>query len=249
MIARALLGLALLAAPAAARAESLVSALSDEAVEINSSFTGSRIVVFGAIEHAPADSDDYEVAIVVSGPPQDIVARQKGRVFGVWANRDTREFDDVPSYYVVHFSENLSRQASLERLEQYRLGIDNLPFVRESAGNAVTADFAEAVVRIKNGRGLYMERPNAVEFLGSHVFRTTFFLPANVPTGQYTVAVYVFRNETFLAGQTQSLIVEKSGTNDEIARFSENQPLVYGLATVALSLFTGWLGGVVFRRG
>ncbi len=248
MIGRALMLVALLLSAPAARAEGLVSTLSDEAVEINSSFAGSRIVVFGAVEGAPPAASDYEVAVVVAGPPQDLVARRKSRLFGIWANRDSREFDDVPSYYVVHFSENLSREASMERLEQFRLGIRNLPFVQEVAASRASTDFADAVLRLKEARGLYVERPAAVEFLSPQVFRTTFFLPANVPTGEYRIAVYLFRNEAFLAGQTQTLVVEKSGLNDQIAQFSEDQPLVYGLVTVVLALFTGWLAGVIFRR-
>ena len=59
---------ALRAAPAAGLAESLVSTLSDDAVEITSNFTGEQIVVFGAVRGVPEGNPGYEVAVVVQGP-------------------------------------------------------------------------------------------------------------------------------------------------------------------------------------
>ena len=45
---------------------------------------------------------------MVQGPDQDVVVRRKERLLGIWANRASREFDRVPSYYVMHLSENFS---------------------------------------------------------------------------------------------------------------------------------------------
>ena len=87
-----------------------------------------------------------------------------------------------------------------------------------------------------------------MEFLAPNVFRTTFFLPSDIPTGEYRVSVYLFRDETFLAGQTQTLTIEKGGFSERIARAAIDFPLPYGLVCVALALFTGWFAGVIFRR-
>lgn len=229
-------------------AESLISTLSENAVEITSSFTGERIVVFGAVRGVPADDTAYEVAIVVQGPSQDVVVRQKRRVLGVWANRESREFEDVPSYYVMHLSENFSATLTPADLVQYRLGVPSLPFVQQAQGDATAEHFASALIGLKSARGLYAERKREVKLLAPNVFRTTFFLPSDIPTGEYRVSVYLFRGATFLAGQTQKLSIEKGGYSDRIARASIDYPLFYGLACVALALFTGWLAGVIFRR-
>ena len=60
----------------------------------------------------PEPEAEYEVAVVVQGPPQDFVARRKARVLGVWINREAEEFFHVPSYYVVHLSENYDSVAT-----------------------------------------------------------------------------------------------------------------------------------------
>jgi uncharacterized protein (TIGR02186 family) len=241
----ALLWLAALFGPA--QTEELVSTLSDGEIEITSNFTGSRIVVFGAVLD-PTPGAAYEVAVVVQGPPQDLVARRKDRVLGVWINREAEEFFHVPSYYVVHLSENYDLAAAPEQRARYRLGLANLPFVR----NAYTPDaaaFAQALIGIQSERGLFVARRDAIEFLASNVFRTTFYLPATIPTGLYHVSVYVFRRGALLAAEVQSLVIEKSGYSDRIARFAQDQPLAYGLVTVALAMMTGWIASIVFRRG
>lgn len=230
-------------------AEELVSVLSDEEVEIRSDFVGSRIVVFGAITKKGGISEDpnYEVAVVVEGPQTDVVARKKDRVFGLWINADARRFYSVPTYYVVHLSENYSAVASEEQLRQYRLGLKNLNFYR-SAYDGDAAAFADALIDIRRAQGLFAERPAAVGFLAPNVFRTTFRLPSVVPVGTYRVSVYLFRNEILVAAKVQNLKVAKRGFSDRIATFAAGQGLYYGLGVLVIALFTGWLAGLIFRR-
>jgi len=115
-------------------------------------------------------------------------------------------------------------------------------------GDATAERFATALIGIKSAQGLFAERKREVKFLAPNVFRTTFFLPSDIPTGEYRVSVYLFRGQTFLAGQTQMLTIEKGGYSEQIARASIDHPLPYGLAAVALAVFVGWLAGVIFRR-
>ena len=239
----------LLLAPQLAGAESLVSSLSDEAVEITSSFTGSRIVVFGVVrdEAERLGEADYEIAIVVQGPEAEIVARRKDRIFGLWINAASQDFFKVPSYYVVHMSKNFSLAASEKLVAQYKLGLENLNFVR-SAYSPQARGFADAVIEIRKREGLFAERPDAVTFLAPNVFRTRFFLPAIIPVGTYRVSVFLFRDEKLLAARTQNLEISKTGISDTIARFAKTQGVLYGIMTVGLALFVGWFAGVIFRR-
>ena len=76
---RALLAmLLLLAAPA--RAEDLVSGISQDIIQITSNYTGTNIVVFGAIEQAQ-NAQGRNIVVVVRGPiVARIVAAQAQRV-------------------------------------------------------------------------------------------------------------------------------------------------------------------------
>ena len=231
-----------------AAAESLIATLSDDDVQITSNFTGEQIVVFGAVRGGPEGDPGYEVAIVVQGPDQDLIVRRKERLLGIWANRTSREFDRVPSYYVMHLSQNFTSALDPDQFGPYRLGVRSLPFLQSAAGERISRGFAEAVVHLKTSQRLFEERVGEVEFLAPNVFRTNFFLPSEIPTGEYRVSVYLFRNQSFLAGQTEMLTVVKGGFSQRIAAIADEQPLVYGLVTVALAIFTGWLAGVIFRR-
>ena len=217
-------------------------------MRITSNFTGERIVVFGAVRGVPEEDQDYQVAVVAQGPPQDVTVRRKERLLGIWANRTSRAFEGVPSYYVMHLSDNFSATIDRSQLDQYRLGITSLPFVQDAAAEGTAELFAEALIDLKGSHALYEEREEAVEFLAPNVFRTTFFLPSDIPTGEYRVSVYLFRDDTFLAGQAQTLTIAKAGFSERIARAAIEFPLPYGIVCVALALFTGWLAGLIFRR-
>lgn len=244
-----LFALAVFCLPLTAGAEELVSALSDEEIDIRSDFVGSRIVVFGAITRAGGISDDpnYEVAVVVEGPRRDVIARRKERRFGIWVNANSRQFYNVPSYYTVHLSQNYSAVASEEQLRQYRLGLHNLNFYR-SAYESDDKAFADALIELRQDQGMFNELPDAIGFLAPNVFKTNFQLPSVVPVGTYRVSVYLFRHEQLVAAQVQNLKIAKRGFSEEIANFADNRSLTYGLAVLSLAVFTGWLAGLLFRR-
>src|ERR1700742_1250526 len=99
MRALAILTLALLATPALAT-EDLVSGLSQDTVEITSNYTGTDIVVFGAIEH-PEDTGTNDVVVVVRGPDATMTVRKKDNVLGIWINRDQAKLVQMPAYYFL----------------------------------------------------------------------------------------------------------------------------------------------------
>ncbi|MEO0360663.1 MAG: TIGR02186 family protein, partial [Pseudomonadota bacterium] len=82
---------ALWAATASASAETteerVIAALSQNAVGITATFSGSEIFVFGAVERnrlADERDDGLDVVIAVTGPSEPVVLRKKDRRFGIW---------------------------------------------------------------------------------------------------------------------------------------------------------------------
>ena len=43
----------------------------------------------------------YDIVATVSGPRETLVVRRKDRMFGIWANADSRTFVEVPSYLAM----------------------------------------------------------------------------------------------------------------------------------------------------
>ncbi|MCX8230993.1 MAG: TIGR02186 family protein, partial [Alphaproteobacteria bacterium] len=97
-------------------AQSLVVDMSESSISITSSFTGKDIILFGAVD-MPSD-----IVVIVQGPREKMVVRRKGRVSGIWMNRRSVTFPDVPAYYAVASNRPLDEIASQTVRAQYRMG-------------------------------------------------------------------------------------------------------------------------------
>lgn len=245
---------ALAAGLGAARAERLTMALSTTDIQINAAFSGTPLTVFGVIERDDTSTlpleADYRVAVVVLGPRHSIVVRQKDRILGIWANREAQTIINPPSLYLLNTSVDLPNLASSAILDRLQLGFENIDFVyqgRATVNDPDVVDFRDAFLRLKQEARLYSENVG-VSFIGNLVFRTTALLPANLPTGDYTVIAYLFSGNELIARDEERVSVTKTGFEATLASFARTQSLPYGIIIVAIALAIGWLGGVIFRR-
>jgi uncharacterized protein (TIGR02186 family) len=87
-----------------------------------------------------------------------------------------------------------------------------------------------------------------VTFLTPTVFRAAIPVPANVPTGNYSIDVKLFASGVPIASTTSALEVIKTGVEQYAADAARDRGLLYGLVTALMALFIGWFGSVVFRR-
>lgn len=243
------LGVFALAAPV--HAERMVVSLSAHRVLINPSFTGAEPVLFGVIERDAGSAtrrSGYDVVVTVTGPRQDVVTRQKDRVFGIWVNAKSRTFSDVPSYLAVLSNRPLASIASPETLQRLQIGITKLPMTTSSADEPGTEAFRAALVRLNREHDLYREETNAITFLTPNLFRTAIELPANAPIGNYEIDVKLFADGALLTRQTSAIEIVKVGFEQFVASAAREHGFAYGLATATLALLTGWAGSIVFRR-
>lgn len=240
MIGRAALALALLVAPAEASAAALAVTLSTDRVEISSSFTGTALTVFGAIEDGGIDMDNADIIVVLRGPPETVTTRRKERILGLWLNRSGATFADIPSFYAAHSTATLAEITDPAVLDGLKLGLDTL-LPRDD-------DFAAALLRLRQEGRLYVERAGAVERIGATAFRTDFGLPADVPVGDFDVMIYLFGEDGILDYAERSLVISKIGSEQLIHQASLDYPWLYAFAVVAIAIGAGWLGGVLFRR-
>lgn len=237
------------AAPTLAQARSglgdpLVVDLSDHLVAITSGFSGTNVLLFGAIE------DDGDVVVVVRGPAQTELIRRKERILGVWVNHAQAVVAEVPAYYRVAASRPLEKTAGPAVLARHRIGLDHLSMsVRRKDFGASDDDYRRALLRLKEGAGLYQAGAGTVSFVGNRLFRTEIALPANVPTGVYSVEVYLLRDGEVTSAQTTPLIVSKIGVGAQVFDFATHRAPLYGLAAVLLAAAAGWLAARVFRKG
>lgn len=241
---------------AAAHAEQLTIALSTGEINVDSTFSGETVTLFGVIGRDAATvsrNTDYEIAVVLRGPPQTVVERRKDRIVFVWVNSASETFVDAPSFYALDTSGALDEVATPPLLDRNQIGFDSIQFdYRDRAipNDPAAAEFREAFIRLKQKAGLYSEQPSGVTFIGGtdNVFQSAMWIPANAPDGQYTVDVYLFSGNALLAHEETRLEINKVGFERFMFAAAHEHVLLYGLACVVLALFTGWLAGVIFRR-
>jgi uncharacterized protein (TIGR02186 family) len=234
-----------LATPAMAQnADPLVVDLSNHLVAITTGFAGTTVLLFGAVE------GDGDVVVVVRGVAQTELVRRKERVLGVWANHAQAVISDAPSYYRVATSRPLEQAAADSVLDRHQIGLDHLGMkVRRKDNSASDGDYRRAFLRLKENAGLYSRAPGAVSFVGRRLFRTEIDLPANVPTGVYTVEVYLMKDGEVASAQTTPLIISKIGVGSQVFDFAMHRAALYGLFAVLLAVVAGWLAAAAFKRG
>jgi uncharacterized protein (TIGR02186 family) len=246
------IGLVSLVGPASA--ERLIDTLTSHRVLITSNYTGVDLVLFGAVEREASNPDrrgPYDIVVTVTGPREKVRARRKSRVLGVWVNTEGHTFVDPPSYLAVLASAPLDVITGAENRRRLQLGIAETPLpelVHNDIGVVSNDPFRSALVRVMRERGLYSEEPNAVTFLTPTLFRASITLPAQVPTGSYTVDVKLFAEGNLITRTGSSFEIAKVGFEQFVVESARDHGLLYGVVTAMMALLTGWIASVAFRR-
>ena len=224
--------------------EPLIADLSNHLVAISTGFVGATVLLFGAVDGSG------DVVVVVRGAPQTEVVRRREPVLGIWVNRAQAVVTDLPTYYRVAATHPLDQIATPAVLDRHQIGVDHLKAKVRRRDKAVSdADYAQAALRLKEAAGLYQAKTGVVSFVGGRLFRTEMEFPANVPTGTYSVEVYLLRQGEVVSAQSTPLIVSKIGLGAEVFDFANHHAALYGLVAILLAASAGWLGAVAFRRG
>jgi uncharacterized protein (TIGR02186 family) len=73
-------------------------------------------------------------------------------------------------------------------------------------------------------------------------------LPANAPIAEYNADAYVFRDGRLISAQRIPVTVARVGIERRIHDLATTQSFLYGVVTVLLALFAGWIAATLFRR-
>ena len=251
----ALLLLPLLLAPAAgpAEAQRLAGALSDRQIQVDSSFVGQTLTLFGNVEPdigqsgSPVDGP-FQVIVVVTGPAQDRVVREQTNRFLIWLNTDGVTFVGIPSYKWVFASAPLDTVTGPDVLAANRIPLTAIGDEVRMLGSGDSGKFLDQLVRLMTDKRLYGVNETGVVFQSPTLYSVRIELPGDVPNGTFLAETFLFRSSELVAHKAESFVVRKAGLERLLGNSARDYPLAYGLTCVALALLTGWLGGVIFRR-
>jgi uncharacterized protein (TIGR02186 family) len=246
------LGIALLA-PLLIAADKpvLVPDISARQVQIRYSFNGAQLLLFGAVVYPGGRPPDRQVdiAVVLRGPVQPILVREKEKIAGIWMNADQNRFRSAPSYYAVASSRPIPDLVDERTASIYELGLHNLQL---SPGGGALPDkerrFEAGLLDLRSRQGLYSESPRGVEINGGVLYRAVITIPSQVPVGTYTAETFLIDRHKVIAAATRDIQINKSGFERTVALAARRHRLLYGLSCVFLSLGLGWAAAAAFRR-
>lgn len=229
----------------------LVPDVSARNIEIRYSFTGAQLLLFGAILYpgGRAPSDSADVVVVVKGPVEPIVMREKQRIALIWMNADSSRFRSAPSFYAVASSRPIAELVDERTAAVYELGLQNLQL---SPGTGALPEkarrFELGLLDLRRRQGLYSENPRGVEISEGVLYRASIAIPSQVPVGTYTAETFLIDNGRVLAAATRDIDIGKSGFERFVALAARRHALLYGLVSVLLSLGLGWAAATALRR-
>ena len=229
----------------------LVPDISARQVKIRYSFTGAQLLLFGAVVYPGGRQPDRQVdiAVVLRGPVQSVLVREKQKIAGIWMNADSDRFRSAPSFYAVASSRPIGDLLDERTAAIYELGVHNLQL---SPGGGTLPDkerrFEAGLLDLRSRRGLYQENPHGVEISGGVLYRATITIPSQVPVGTYTAETFLIDRRKVIAAATRDIQIDKSGFERTVALAARRHRFLYGLTCVVLSLALGWAAAAAFRR-
>lgn len=227
----------------------LVPEVSQHEVQVRQGFTGTELLLFGAILD-PAGrraGQDYDIVVVLKGPTMPVQVREKERVAGIWLNAESTAFRSAPSFFAVAASSPISEIVDERTAAIYELGLE---FIQLSPTGAIDPDqqqrFVAGLVDLKSRQSLYKQDMAGVRISEQVLYQARIALPSNVQTGTYTAETFAITRGRVIASAIAEVEVRKVGFERFIELFSQEQSLLYGLLAVLMSVGMGWMAGRLF---
>lgn len=253
---RVLLLAMLLVSVLPARANEIIGALSQNRVALTANFSGSEILLFGAIRRDPleayfedpTENRPFDVVVVIEGPRQTVAVWRKERRAGIWMNTDSVTLTSVPSFYAVATTAPLGDIITPETDREFRisasLAIDGTQAHETDPQRQV---FSEALQRIREQADQYQSLDRFVFLDREILFRANVRLPANLTEGAYTTRMYLVRDGGVVSQFRTAIFVRKDGLERWIYQLAYDHPFLYGLLALAIALIAGWGASALFR--
>jgi uncharacterized protein (TIGR02186 family) len=241
--------LLLLALLGGARDPILVPEISQHEIQVRQGFTGTKLLLFGAILNPQGQraARGYDIVVVLKGPVRSIVLREKQKVAGIWINADSTEFRSAPTFFAVASSRPIADIVDARTAAIYELG---LPWLQLSPIGAIDpaeqTRFSAGLVDLMRRQQLYQQNEGAVTLGGGVLYQARISLPSTVQTGTYTAETFAIQRGQVVTAASTTVEVRKLGFERFVALAAERESLWYGLFAVAISVGMGWMAGRLF---
>jgi len=114
----------------------LVPEVSQHEIQVRQGFIGTELLLYGAIldPQGRRSREPYDIVVVLKGPTEPILLREKAKKLGVWVNAQSTAFRSAPSFFSVASSRPVSEIVDDRTAAIYELG---LGFLQLSPAGAI----------------------------------------------------------------------------------------------------------------
>ncbi len=244
---------AVMVLPHAAQAQDrdpiLVPEVSQHEVLVRQGFTGTQLLLYGAIldPDGRRARSDYDIVVILRGPSEAIRIREKQRFAGIWVNADTLDFRSVPSFFSLASSNPIDQIVDERTAAIYEFGLNYLQLSPTGSIDPVEyVRFKEGLVDLRGRLGLFQQADTGVSISEDVLYQARIQLPSNVVVGRYVAETFAIRDGRVIASAIAEVQVRKEGVDRRITEQADQNSFAYGLLAVALSVFMGWAAGRLF---
>ncbi len=230
-------------------AKSIVADLSNDSININTGFNGAELFLFGTYDGQEGD----DLFIFIEGPKTEATIYKKDYISGIWINKESVTFKNVPSFYYSIFSKSKVTSESLNYLALNNLGSSNLKLISKNPQKYKNLDewINSFDSRMKKNEMWITKKGTGkekIEIKDNKLFRAPVILPATVLPGNYNVKILHLRNGKKISEENTQIFVKKTGMGSKIYSFAHDYSTFYGIFAIVLAVFAGYLAAVGFRK-
>lgn len=169
------------------------------------------------------------VILLVTGPKASAVIWKKEKKFGLWLNRKSYT---IPYYNtIVHAYSS----APLDEITSpYNLSLLNLDNLNQDRQDELYNAFLEEQYE----KNFFHEEVSTFIFEGD-LLGKQITLPANIPTGQYRVYLYLFQDKNLVSAAQSEFYIKNNGLLYRINRLASSYPLLYSILAIVIALGLG----------
>lgn len=235
----------------AAASPHLVPDVSQRQIDIQYSFKGAELLLFGAIVYPGGriPKEPADIVVVLKGPERPTTMREKQKIAGIWVNADDMQFQSAPSFYAIASSRPIKDITDERTAAIYELSIDDIQLSPAAFTDAAEIErFKKGLIDLQQRQGLFVPNVGAVEITDSVLYRARLPLSSRAVVGDYTAETFLIQDGRVVAAAIRDINVRKSGFERFIEMASEEWSILYGLTAIMIAIGMGLIAGWVGRR-
>ena len=136
-----------------------------------------------SIPAAGSPADPADIVVVLKGPVEPIVVREKQKIAGIWMNADSNRFRSAPSLLCRRLVAPGRAIWSMSAPRRSTNSVSRTCSCRPAAGRLPDKErrFEAGLLDLRKRQGLYAEHPRGVEISEGVLYRARISIPSQVP--------------------------------------------------------------------